>query len=346
LDPQIPTIGRTLSNAGYDTHWIGKWHLGTQPTDHGWDRQANIHDTSNGRNALPTDQRTVDSAIDYLSESRENPFFLTISLNLPHPPYFLDDEFADRYDECAIDPPENFTDSLEDKPAFHATRAGMEECDLTPEEYRELRYRYRTMVSRMDHILGEFLDALAASPAGDETAVIYTSDHGDMQGAHGLNKKGVLAYEEILRVPLLVALPGGDTGRSTVSEPVSTISLPRTMASLADVPALPSFGGEDLSDRLDPTASTPQGSVFFEHRYAYWGDHPYRGIRDGDWKYVDYLTDSEAEVYDLENDPFEQQNLAEDSGVEDIRERLRTDLETWWTETDGDEHDFVTSPVP
>jgi arylsulfatase A-like enzyme len=195
------------------------------------------------------------------------------------------------------------------------------------------------MVSFVDRNVGRVLDRLERRGLLEETLVAFVSDHGDMQGGHGLSHKGVVAYDEILRVPLVLSAPGaGAGGAEVVDDVVSTVSLPRTLADMAGLSPDERFEGESL---LSPEAS----AAFFEHKVAYWGEHPYRGVRTPGWKYVEYPMDDAEELYDADTDPGERENLAGDPAHEAVRDDLRAQLGAWWDDTGGDERVDWATPV-
>ena len=339
LDTEVPSVARPFREAGYETAYVGKWHLGEDTIGTlGWDRTENVHETANPPEGTPGDTTTRDRAVEYIEEyDGERPFFLTVSFNLPHPGFYEDPGFDDWYDREAVDLPANFDDDLADKPAFHRERAL--ECgsgaSLTESTVREMRYRYRTMVSRVDDHVGRVLAALEASGFGEDTVVAFASDHGDMQGSHRLSKKGVVAYDEILRIPLVLDVPGRESQRDRIPDLVSLADLPGTLIDAADVPAA-GFPGGSMLDAFDRTAPLDDERVFFEHKYAYWGEHPYRGVRTREWKYVEYMTGEGEELYHVSANPGEMDNLAGDPDHENHRRRLRELVEAWWDRTGGD----------
>ncbi|MFC6723402.1 sulfatase [Halobium palmae] len=348
LDPASNSVGRTLQDAGYETTWIGRWDLGAENvTDLGWEFTRNVDVTgSQGDEALARDRTTVTEANRYLrGYDGDDPFFLTASFNLPHPVFFEDEAFRDLYDRDEVSLPANYDDDLSTKPAFHRERAEQPECRLTPEETREIRYRYRTMVSRVDAYVGEILETLREEGLYDDTVIVFTADHGDMQGAHRLNKKGVVAYEEILRVPLVVRHPSLESPRDRIPDLVSTAAVPGTIVEAADEPLPEAFEGGSLLPAMRRSEPPAAERVFFEHNLAYWGHHPYRGMRTPKWKYVEYLADDTGELYDLTEDPGEMRNLYGESDYDGVVADLASDLEEWWRATGGDAAAWADEPA-
>jgi arylsulfatase A-like enzyme len=336
LDPGSESVGRAFSEAGYETAWCGRWDLGADNiTALGWETVRNLDTTgSPGRRGRTRDDATAAAAEAVIADADE-PFFCTASFNLPHPAWFLDEAFADEYDADAVPVPDSFDEDRSDKPAFVRNRAA--DLDLTREAVREVGRMYRTMVARVDAFVGRLLDALDDRGIREETVVAFVADHGDMQGAHGLAKKGCLPYEEVLRVPFLLDVPGRTPSREVVPDLVSLAALPGTLADAAGVDA--SFEGGSVLDALDraerPAAVGDGERVFFEHRHAYWGSHPLRGVRTPDWKYVEYLGDEGEELYHLAADPGETENLAGERP--EAETRLRGLVEDWWEHTGGDQ---------
>lgn len=347
LDPASNSVGRTLGEAGYETVWAGRWDLGAENvTRLGWEFTRNVDVTgSQGEDALARDRTTVTEVNRYLRENeREEPFFVTASFNLPHPVFFEDEEFREYYDRDDVPLPSNFDDDLATKPPFHAARAEDQECQLTPEEAREIRYRYRTMVSRVDSFVGKMLETLRDEGLYEETVVIFTADHGDMQGAHRLNKKGVVAYDEILRVPLVVRHPTLDDHRDRISDLVSTAAAPGTIVDVATGSVPDEFEGGSLLPTMRRSEPPSTQRVFFEHNLAYWGHHPYRGVRTPEWKYVEYLADGPNELYRAADDPGELTNLYGATEYDDVVAELEADLDAWWTSTEGDLDEWARAP--
>jgi choline-sulfatase len=336
LDTGVPSVGRAFREAGYETGYFGRWDLGADNVEElGWDTHGLDVSGTPGREGRRRDARTLADTQEFVAaHAGESPFFATASFNLPHPGFFEDGGFADRYDREAVPVPESLDDDLADKPAFQGERAA--ELDVDEAEARTVNYQFRTMVSRVDDYVGQLLDCLEEAGVREETVVVFAADHGDMLGAHGLVKKGVVAYDEILRVPLVVDVPGRESAREEIPDLVSLAGLPGTLLDAAGLD-YDAFEGGSVLDALDRTDPPAEECVFFEHKYAYWGEHPYRGVRTREWKYVEYMTgDDGAELYHHATDPGERHNLAADPEHEGTRRRLREMVADWWTDTGGD----------
>lgn len=351
LDPDTnPSVARVMDDAGYDVTWAGKWHLGSDMEEHGFDPLPESPDEfskEERENRGHDDTNATLRGLQYLDQyDDDDPFFMTVSWRLPHPRWYVEEEFADDFDRDEMPIPESFYDDHSDKPEYVQERA--EVCDLTEDEIREIRFSYRTMVARIDALVGDLLDKLEEEGLRDETAIVFHSDHGDMQGAHGIDKKGSIPYEEIYRIPIIVDIPGVEGEREVVDDLVTNAAVPGTIIDSAGLDVPDEFEGGSLLPNIHRDERPEEEQIFFEHKYAHWGEFPFRGVRTQRWKYVEHLHSDEEELYDLQNDPNELNNLAVDPDDEHvaIMDDLRDDIEQWWEETDGDLEDWVNSPTP
>ncbi|MFP3986193.1 sulfatase-like hydrolase/transferase [Streptomyces sp. E11-3] len=266
------------------------------------------------------------------------------------------------YEEVFSELPANFDDDLHTKPTTqrqwrHDQQHGLWGY-IDPADkrswLRQLDY-YLQLHRLADDSLGTVLGALEESGGWDDTVVIFTSDHGDMCGSHGLRSKGPFLYDEIMRVPCYVKAPGITRPGTTTDALASHVDLASTICSLAGAAPAPSFRGTDLTPVFgDPTASVRDFVLFAQDavhtrriqrtRYAN------RGIFDGRYKYARYFgvggglpadrgeaprpskmlygadaafDDNDHELYDLQEDPHELVNLAMDQGRRaELRERF------------------------
>lgn len=278
--------------------------------------------------------------------------------------------FEQDYAQVFEELPPNFHDDLHTKPDAHRQWRWDQQHGawgyIDPGDERSwLRHLdyYVKLHQLADESLGVILDALDDSGAADDTVVLFTSDHGDMCGSHGLRSKGPFVYDEIMRVPLYVRAPGTTTAGTTTEALGSHVDLARTVCSLGGVEPPADLGGVDLSPVFgDPTTSVRDHVLFAQDsahttniqktRYAL------RGVFDGRHKYARYygiggglpndlfdperagtklfdvdadFDDQDHELYDLREDPHELVNLANDPARRDeVRARFHAlrDLET------------------
>ena len=342
LAPGMPFWPRRLRAAGYRTGYFGKWHVerSERLEDFGFDtyetelrltgvqghagqlspriavqqegyREFLLAGVHGGAAADAPEARLVDLGIGFLEEATRDPgrpWALVVATEAPHDPYLAPRELYERYDPDGIDLPASFRDDLAGRPAVYRRIRGAWD-GLTEREVREAIACYYATCTMLDDQVGRLLAALDASGQADDTVVVFCSDHGDYLGAHGLFLKGVPAFEEAYRVPLILRGPGVPAGR-TVAAPVGLIDLGPTLVRLLLGEDYPSHG-RDLAPHLgdaDPAATVGEAfAEFHGQRLRYtqrilWRDR---------WKYV-FNGFAEDELYDVGTDPNELANLAAD----------------------------------
>lgn len=372
----------TFRAGGYEVSYAGKWHMGAgnigRFTDRdagdstaeysrwceerglvdGWtfnDPRVRTHRTPSMSipRALPLDMLPettndayiADFALEHLrTRDPSRPFFQVCSFNGPHPPFMIPEPYFSMYDREAVREPPNFGPQAGEPEANRTSyyRALFEDHGTDFAAWRESYAVYWGFTTLIDDQLGRLLAELEHQGVLDDTIVVFMSDHGENLGAHGLWHK-MVAYEESVRVPLLVRWPKGIRPGARLSSPVSLIDLAPTLAGLCGLPAAPAWSGLDLAPTLAGTAEVPADRPLFAlHRPL--GDWmktvPWRmAVRSG-WKYVWHAGDR-GELYDLASDPCETVNRIDDTGAAPIRSALADDLATFMAET-GDplEPDF------
>ena len=167
---------------------------------------------------------------------------------------------------------------------------------------------------------------------GSDTIVAYTSDHGDMQGAHGLSFKGPFPYEELLNIPMTIAWPKGFGGGRTTDVFSSQVDLLPTLLDLAGVPAPAGMDGISLRTELEG-GSIDRDAMFAEYHSKQEWANPIRSVRTERWKLNQYL-EGGRELYDLENDPDEKVNLAGSAEHAEVEQRMYELLDGWARSTD------------
>ncbi|HEU5315213.1 MAG TPA: sulfatase-like hydrolase/transferase [Chloroflexota bacterium] len=347
------TVGNVLRDAGYTTAYFGKAHFGIPLADLGYDHG---HDGRQGERAprrnSATDRAIVDDALAFLrAHDPERPLFLTVSIHQPHPPFELVERFAGRFPpETLLLPPSFRSDDLSTKPAFHQQHAtdgrhGYPTAGLEDEaRLRVELQRYLTMTANVDALFGEVRRGFEEKGMWGGTAALFTSDHGDMMGAHRMRLKGTIPYDEIFRIPFILKLPDGspEPERRVVSDLGCNVAQPGTLVEAAGLPIPSDFTGGSLLPAAYRAAPPEREEVFFEHYGAYWGLHPFRAVRvrdpeRGEWKLAKYYgpDEGEAELYDLGADPHENTNRARDPELAVWRGELERRVDDWWERTGG-----------
>lgn len=370
LGKNIVTMGERFQDGGYDTAYIGKWHLdghdyfGTGICPEGWDPDywfdgKNYLDTLSreeitlwreGLNALEDLQehdiqaeftwahRIGDRALDFLqrqeSGERESPFLMVVSYDEPHHPFTAPPSFVEMFSDYEYPLGAKAFDTLEGKPAHQREWAA---SAAVGDRIANGTYRhpmYFGCNSFVDYEIGRVIDAVHRY-APENTVIIFTSDHGDMLGAHQLTGKGPVMYEGITHIPLIVETPGGSGGQ-TVSTPVSHIDLLPTMLEMAGLEMPPILEGVSLVDQLNGVEDLDRAVVIGFQRYeiehdSWGGFQPVRSIVDDRYKLVINLLHTD-ELYDMREDPDEVNNLIESAAHAKVRDALHDRLLDWMNE--------------
>jgi arylsulfatase A-like enzyme len=252
-----------------------------------------------------------DQAAAWLSRHGREPFAAWVSFPGPHDPYDPPAEMAGMYDDAPIPAPLGSADGLAHKPRAQQ-RSGpgplnnpmfrIDPSQATAEHYRRWRAHYYANISLIDEGIGKILAALDATNALDRTLIIFTSDHGDALGDHGLSYKGFF-YDSMARVPLLIRGPGV-VGGARCHSLVSLLDLVPLMYSACGVEPPSTLEGIDLSPVLHDPSQALRDVVFSEVLGRVM-------VRNDRYKYAFYA-DGDSELYDLATDPTEERNLVLD----------------------------------
>ena len=277
------------------------------------------------------------------TSSEPQPLFLTFSTNLPHPPFFAEPRWAERFHAPELDlAPSYYEETFTDKPPFQKEHAldGNHGARDELDQRRELA-QYYTMIAEMDDHFARVKAEYERLGLWDDTVVLFIADHGDMMGAHRMRLKGTLPYEEIYRIPCMLKLPRGTrVTRMVIDDLVSSVQAPATLLKAAQIDVPAQFHNGDFYDSLFRIEAPEDEHIFFEHYAAYWGLHPFYATRDRRFKYVRYYGDDACQVmYDLQEDPRELHNIAADPQHEAQRSTLAQRADAWWRETGG--HDLT-----
>ncbi len=334
----VVTLPQYLMQHGYETYLVGKiFHGGYPPANAREGEFTELGRPAAGQNRpeqkfvhIPDghplmdwgpfpdrdedhpDAKIADWAVAKLKQSRTGPnqtgkpFFLGVGFHLPHVPCFAPQKWFDLYpDESLIMPPFR-ADDREDVPEFAwYLHWKLPEPRLSwlraNDQWRPLVRAYLATISFMDSQVGRVLDALEESGQADNTIVVLWSDHGWHLGEKAISGKNTL-WERSTRVPLMFAGPGVTAGAAT-SRPAELLDLYPTLIELCGLPPRDGLEGHSLVPQLrDARAERPWPAITSHNQ----GNHTIRSER---WRYIRYADLSE-ELYDMERDPNEWQNLA------------------------------------
>lgn len=277
-----------------------------------------------------------------------DPFCLVYSCHEPHEPFVSPRPFDTLVRPEDVTLPDSWRQPVD--PALIARRSPwwrLEAVDgrLDEADLRRIWAAYLGAVAYVDHLFGIILEALIDTDQFEETLLIFTSDHGDMMGAHNVVLKGAVLFEEVVRVPLMIRVPGLRAREGvTVPQLASLADVVPTILSHCGVPASGHFDGVDLSPLLAGSGAPVHEGVALEFHSSNWGEQPsaLRGWRTEDWKYVEEVA-GPAELYDLRSDPGETVNHVADPRFAPERERLAGELHAWLAAT-GDRWPQIPKP--
>ena len=343
------TLARKFNQAGYNTGYIGKWHLGSSgqrgtPVEQrgGFDYwlasneleftsdayQVTVFDSKEHAVHLPgyRSDALTDAAVRYISDqaASDKPFLLFVSYIEPHQQNSRDDYPA----------PDVYKDTYRDqwKPPDLANLSSVAPKD--PDCADRCLPGYLGMIKRLDECLGRVLDTLKSLNMDDDTIVIYTADHGNHFKTRNSEYKRS-CHESSIRIPGAIQGPGFD-GAGPIKELVSLIDLPPTMLAAAGLDVPPKMMGRAVGDLVKGTITDWNDDVFVQISETQTG----RAVRTARWKYCidssSHVTNEahseqyvEQYLYDLEADPYELTNLAGQPTHVDVAAEMQERLKKW-----------------
>ena len=341
-----PSLPRIMNTAGYESILCGKMHYDLN-------RRYGFKEISTGRNKgiksgkgkrrqaddlkpkagidgrfkkfrpgeksgiLTNDQKVTDEVIDFLKDRQTNdkPFFMLAGYIAPHFPLIVPQKYWDQYKGKVPMPviPKGHLESLSLN--YKHLRIAFNVEDVPDEIVRKGRELYYGLTHWLDEQIGRVIDAIAKSEFAENTIIIYTSDHGENMGEHGMWWKNCV-YDHSAKVPLIVNFPARWKGGQRRTQACSLVDLVHTIAELGNADVPEDWDGDSMVQRLDnPNAKWKDMAVseYYAHNIA----SGYAMIRMGRFKYVyhtapDENHPAERELYDMQADPGEFNNLADD----------------------------------
>lgn len=368
----LPVFSERLRDAGYYLGYVGTWdiHPEKSPIDYGFQdfvaekayfpwRDAQGLPPRPSRNGFfgecdpnitPEQSRLAwgaDEVIRLLDGHGDGsaPFFITWNPSEPHLPNILPEPYASLYAPERVAPWPSFPDPLKGKPYMQAQQRRTWGLDgWTWEDWAPTVARYLGETTLLDAQIGRILDALDARGLAESTLVIYTADHGDLCGAHGMIDKHYIMYDDVVRVPLIARWPGHVPGGSACDDFISTsVDLPATFCEAAGVSVPDSFQGRSFCSLLEGHGQDKRDDIYASYHGNQFGLYSERMVRDRRWKYVWNAT-AEDELYDLQQDPGEIDNLATSPSCREELARLRARLVEWMEETHDPLLNYWTRP--
>jgi N-acetylglucosamine-6-sulfatase len=358
---RLQTVPRILQTSGYETAFIGKWHMGVDDSPRpGFDRWVgfpgqgtyfdpvlNVDGQRVKRPGFTTDLLT-EYAVDLIRKPRQKPFCLWLPHKSVHPEIqqMADGSISDPNGGLFI-PASRHKSLFAAAPVTRRPNAGKAPVGkpalerkigqlpplgpTTGTDDETIRNRAR-MLKSVDEGVGQLRAALEQAGQLDNTVFVFTSDEGYFFGEHGLSIERRLAYEESIRIPMIIRYPKRIRAGSRIDEMALGIDLAPTLLELAGAKTVAPMDGRSLVPLLERRPTAWRKSFLIEYfsdrtmeRMANMG---YQAVRTTRWKYIHYRElEGADELYDLQSDPYEMKNLINDAGSGGALNSLRADLQ-------------------
>jgi len=373
---ELLTFPRAMQAAGYDTAFVGKWHMGTDGSRRpGFDSWVSL--IGQGVNMNPeiivgeAEKQRVEGhvsdvftehAIAFIEQERDKPFLLYLAHKAMHPNpalglleggYIAAERHRGAYENAYVTRGPSAGRPPTDKPALIRGVEGLPPLGFdTATTDRTIRYRMEMMLG-VDESVGALIETLEKRGELDETVIIFTSDHGYFYGEHGLNPQRRLAYEPTARIPLLIRYPAL-VGAGARIEPLAlNLDLAPTVLSVAGLTPGSHIDGQSLLPLIGGDVESLYSSFLIEYKKEpseYLGgarrnserrseferifDMGYNSVRTDRYKYIQYThLEGMDELYDLESDPYEINNLFGTPERATLQQQLQQELARLLEET-------------
>lgn len=277
-----------------------------------WTNQKEIEKSgiARGRNQR-CDERTVEGAVQFIKDYFNDPYYdrpqnhrpllLKVSLHQPHYPFYGEEDKFNYY----LNRVPLFQEHLSSHPVLSRTQCGPD-VNATPRDIRRATAAYYSMVETVDDHFRNVTNALEEVGQNlDDWIIVYTSDHGDMLGEHGIWEKTQF-FEGSVRVPLIIRWPKGFSGGKLIDKNVNTVDLFATLCELAEIPVPEGLDSQSLVSLLHE-----QDADFDNETISHWLDNHLMIKRDH-LKYLSYGSEIPEVLFDLQTDPDERINCIED----------------------------------
>ena len=340
-------FSQLLANAGYRNGYFGKWHVeqSNKLENFGWHEyncrigKMTSKPIESSKVIVPKEgypdyllagfsedsdrlsHPAFDVGIEFIRQHVANnqsgagtlnqPFFCFVSTSEPHDPYVPPKRFFDMYNLDKIQTSPTLYEEPNNKPEVIQRMRSVWQS-LTDDDWRRMTAAYWAVITFIDSEVGRIINVLKETDQYDNTIIIFTSDHGDMLGGHGLVTKGVgTSYEPVYNIPLIVRTPERGEGHEDDLTLTSLVDIAPTLLDLCGAGTLGKAQGKSLRPVLEGTANPEDWrdayAEFFGQRFVY----TQRIVWHDNWKYV-FSPGGIDELYNLSIDPYERFNLADD----------------------------------
>jgi choline-sulfatase len=356
------TFVHSIAAAGYETVLSGRMHFNGPDQRHGFEKRLvgdittaalgvtfskerygyfdtcampgrmSIEKSGKGKCAVMAYDRDVtDAACEYLrTRGKGKPLFMLVGLYGPHPPYVGPAELYDYYYNILPDPKPLTEEEFEQAHPFE--KRFMEKRNVgheTAEEIKRVRAAYYSMIEYEDALLGEIMEAVEGSLDMDNTLILYTSDHGDCIGDHGLFWKSNMR-EGALRIPMIFSWRNHTESGSKIKGLTSLIDIAPTFIEAVKGIRLPVMAGKSILPSVIEGKEIEKDELVISEICDIKGDNPAAMIRKGRYKLCQYYGYDELMLFDLDEDPDEMVNLSGKEEYLKITVELLTELKKHW----------------
>jgi len=347
----VTTMPMVLGENGYETFGTGKWHNGEGPFKAAFQKGKNIFFGGMSdhfevpikdlkEDGTYTEQRTdgysselfTDATLEFLQEyaesEREKPFFAYVSFTTPHDPRSPIADYINYYGETSLPLPENYSDKHPfDIGVMTIRDENLGEWPRSAAQVRRQLADYYAMITHMDQQIGKMLNFLEQEGLMENTLIIFSSDHGLAIGSHGLLGKQSL-YEHSMKSPLIIKGPGIPANQ-TSDALLYLYDIFPTLCTYLDIETPEGVEGKSFLPVIRQEKRGVRESLFTT--YAKFQ----RAVKDHRWKLIQYPELHYTQLFDLENDPYELNNLAYETAYAGKVEEM-TELLKEWQKASGD----------
>ena len=358
FDGSQPTLAKYLQAAGYHTGMFGKWHLGSDPT--GFDSWTILpgqgvyvdpmfihQDGSRRKHAGYCTDIITDLSLEFLEKRpKDKPFFLMCHHKAPHRPWQPDEKHAKKWADVQVPEPATFDDDYSTRSEAAREATMRVDRDLTPADlkqkppeglspealkkwqYQRYMRDYLACVESVDDNVGRLLDYLDKNGLADTTIVIYTSDQGFFLGDHDWFDKRFM-YEESLRMPFLVRLPGVIKPGAVNDGMILNVDFAPALLAAATVEVPEDMQGRSFLPLLKGETPKDWRTSMYYRYYHYPMHHrvqPHYGVRTDQYKLIYFNKLGQWELYDLAKDPHELKNVYADAAYAERVKELKEEL--------------------
>lgn len=354
----LPTFSQALAGAGYHLSHVGKWGIAGDPLHAGFHHYTpglgyRAWREAQGFPPVPSEGGWLGGCDPHVEPEQSQvgweaghvierlraaagtqPFLIRWDPYGPHLPNVVPEPYFSLYPPDRIAPWPSFPDPLEGKPFIQKQMRrtwGVDRWQWS--DWAPVVSCYLAQITLMDAQIGRVLAELDDLGLTRDTMVIYTCDHGDLCGGHGMMDKHHVMYDDVVRVPLIVRWPAGANAGVESNDFVShEMDLAATFCDVAGLEPPETFQGHSLLPILRGQGRRQERLAFATYHGSQFGLYSSRMVRTDRWKYVWNAT-AEDELYDLNSDPAELHNLAADPAADGAAATLRSQLVAWMEET-------------